>query len=204
MPHAYLVLGYWIPAAFAPPLNTGFEAWLRRADGALGLGRWTLGVTWDLGFGIWELAYLLCYPLVPAAFLMVFIGGTRADVMRFWLSVLLAGYCCYGTLPWTAARPPRIIAADHATRSGLSAFNARVLGLVSHNLNTFPSGHVAVAIAAGLAVWPVSTWGGTLVLGLAAAIVVAAVAGRYHFGVDVLAGMGVGAAAAAVAVGIYG
>ena len=36
VPHAYLLLGYWIPAAFVPmPLDDRFEEWLRRADARL-------------------------------------------------------------------------------------------------------------------------------------------------------------------------
>ena len=239
LPHAHLVLGYWIPAIFTPaPANTRFENWLRAADARfLGLSDSGRAGILDLGRGryrsLLELSYLLCYPLVPAAFLVVFVHGTAADVTRFWMGVLLAGYSCYGTLPWTAARPPRVIlpltpeatgAEPEAGRgeredggpwprigggaqvghhpSALAAFNVALLGHVSHNLNTFPSGHVAVSVAAGLMVWPVSAAWGAAVIGMAGAIAVAAVAGRYHFGVDVLAGVGVGAAAAATAVAV--
>lgn len=198
LPHAYLVLGYWIPAAFTPaPIDRRFENWLRRADEKL--GRWGLGVgNWH--HHLMELAYLLCYPLVPAAFLVVVVLGREADIHRFWLAVLAAGYACYGTLPWTAARPPRLSGGSEGRpATPIAALNVAVLGRVSHNLNTFPSGHVAVAIAAGLAVWPVSAAWGAAVLALAVTIAVAAVAGRYHYGVDVLAGVGVGAAAATIA-----
>jgi membrane-associated phospholipid phosphatase len=197
MPHAYLVLGYWIPASFTPArLNEPFEQWLRRADARLksrmpmtksqGVG------SRKLGFAILELAYLFCYPMVPAAFTVAFVRGDRRDVERFWLAVLLAGYACYGTLPWTAARPPRIAVRDEHARRGVARFNAGLLGRVSHNLNTFPSGHVAVALAATLVVWPISmAWGAAFVM-MTVAIAVAAVAGRYHYLVDILGGLVVG------------
>ena len=142
-----------------------------------------------------ELAYLLCYPMVPAAFAVVFFLGDAGDVARYWVSVLLAGYACYGTLPWTAARPPRLVSNDEPARRGIAWLNAAVLGRVSHSLNTFPSGHVAVSLAAALSVVPVHADAGAVFLLTAAVIAVAAVAGRYHYLVDVLAGLPVGALA---------
>ena len=191
LPHAYLVLGYWIPAAFAPRLNAAFESWLAEADrrlGGSGLGTGRVRAT-----SLSEVAYLLCYPLVPAAFAIVFVLGTRLDVTRFWIAVLLAGYACYGSLPWTAARPPRLISAPEPIF--FARVNAGVLGRVSHNMNTFPSGHVAVALAASLAVWLVSMAWGAAFLAIAASVAVAAVRGRYHYLVDVLVGAGVGVGA---------
>ena len=54
-----------------------------------------------------ELAYLLCYPLVPLSFAVVWLKGSPGDIERFWLTVLVAGYGCYATLPWLVSRPPR-------------------------------------------------------------------------------------------------
>ena len=196
MPHLYLVLGYWIPALLTPSqLDGRFEAWLRRADASLGArGRRARGAGHHL-----ELAYLLCYPMVPAAFALVFMLGDADDVTRFWVAVLLAGYACYGTLPWTAARPPRLLSADESARRGIAWLNTAVLKRVSHNLTTFPSGHVAVSLAAALGVIAVHTGAGAVLLGVATAVAVAAVAGRYHYLVDVLAGLPVGAVAWIVA-----
>ena len=196
MPHAYLVLGYWIPAAFTPGLNPRFESWLAEADRRLGM--WSLRIRlWDVGRGMWELAYLLCYPTIPAAFAVVFIAGDRDDITRFWMAVLLAGYSCYGSLPWTAARPPRLISAPESVF--LARMNAHVLGRVSHNMNTFPSGHVAVTLAAALVVCSVSRPWGVGFLAVATAVAVAAFRGRYHFLVDVLVGAGVGVIAFLIA-----
>jgi membrane-associated phospholipid phosphatase len=80
----------------------------------------------------------------------------------------------------------------------LAAVNTAVLDRVSHQLNTFPSGHVAVAIAAAssaISVW----WPAGLVLGIVAAgIAIGAVAGRYHYVMDVIFGVIVGLAAVAL------
>lgn len=220
LPHAYLVLGYWIPAAFTGGAwNERFERWLARADASLNVQlpmpnvrrptsgprswprRGATGASfgrWRLGVGGWtellELAYLLCYLLVPTAFSAVFAYGTPADIERFWLAVLVSGYLCYGTLPWTAARPPRLVAAC-LERRGLARVNAEVLGRVSHQLVTFPSGHAAVSLASALSVARVSPALAVGFGGVAVAIAVAAVAGRYHYLVDVLLGVLVGALA---------
>ena len=191
MPHAYLVLGYWMPAAFTRQINTRFEAWLIDADRRLG-SRALVGGAWR-GRPLFELAYLLCYPTIPAAFAVVFVAGDRADITRFWIAVLLAGYACYGSLPWTAARPPRLISAPEPVF--FARFNSHVLGRVSHSMNTFPSGHVAVTLAAALQVCVVSPGWGVAFLGIALAVAVAAVNGRYHYLVDVLVGAGVGVGA---------
>jgi membrane-associated phospholipid phosphatase len=188
--HAYLVLGYWIPAAFVPASpNERFERWLAHTDRYL-TRAWPLSGTDD----VLELAYLLCYPLVPAAFVSVLTVGTMEDIERFWVSVLGAGYACYVTLPWTAARPPRLLNAD-PTRvpRALAAVNAMVLGRVGHQLVTFPSGHVAVSVAAAFAVGRVRPEMGAAFGVVALLIAIAAVAGRYHFVVDVLLGLLVGA-----------
>jgi hypothetical protein len=194
LPHAYLVLGYWIPAAFTPaPADDRFERWLARADRFL-IRAWPVSGTSH----VFELAYLLCYPMVPAAFTVIYAVGDARDVERFWLAALSAGYACYGTLRWTAARPPRLIATSTAG-GAVAALNVWVLGRVSHRLNTFPSGHVAVSVAASIVVSTVSIEAGLVFGSIALAIAVAAVAGRYHYLIDVLLGVLLGLAAGALA-----
>jgi hypothetical protein len=191
--HAYLMLGYWIPAAFVPAVpNERFQRWLARTD-----------VTRDWrvrGTGarhVLELAYLSCYPVVPAAFAVVFVLGSAEDVTWFWAAVLGAGYVCYITLPWIPARPPRLADAPSLPHA-VAAMNAAVLGRLSHQLVTFPSGHVAVSVAAALGVWRVWHGAGVAFGAMAALIAIAAVAGRYHYLVDVVLGVVVGSVAAAV------
>src|SRR5687767_6219117 len=157
-PHAYLVAGYWLPGLLvARSLEpTRFEQWLVRSD--LNLRRRLPGIPRGLSH-ITELAYLLCYPLIPLSFVIVWTRGTDADTQRFWVAVLAAGYACYVSLPWLVSRPPRLtplalpaspalpgLPAPPAPR--VRSLNVYVLGRVSHELNTFPSGHVAVSSAA--------------------------------------------------------
>ena len=122
-----------------------------------------------------ELAYLFCYPLVPLSFTIVWFEGGSMDVERFWLAVLLSGYACYVTLPWLVSRPPRA-RQQHGARGGIRHLNAHVLARWSHQFNTFPSGHVAVAAAAAIGVGAVSTGAGVAIGAVVAAIAVGAAA----------------------------
>lgn len=197
IPHGYLIAGYWLPGLLVPPVGgaTRFEAWLARLDCRL---RPRLPAVPAAITHATELAYLLCYPLVPAAFVVVRAAGTSADLTRFWVATLLSGFVCYVTLPWLVSRPPRLV-AETAPAQSLAAVNAFVLGRVSHQLNTFPSGHVAVATAAAGSLLAVSPAAAIVVGCAAAAVAVGAAAGRYHYVVDVLTGACVGAAAAVIA-----
>jgi membrane-associated phospholipid phosphatase len=146
-----------------------------------------------------ELAYLFCYPLVPLALTIVWLWGSDPDVKRFWLAVLLSGYACYGTLPWLTSRPPRTRRASTVPHRGLRRLNTHVLETCSHQFNTFPSGHVAVAAAAAAGAGSVSTPAGLVIGAVAGAITVGASAGGYHYVVDVILGLILAAVAVAVA-----
>jgi protein-L-isoaspartate(D-aspartate) O-methyltransferase len=192
----YLTAGYWVPALAAAPTHGGqFERWLvrseRRVEPRLASAPRPLVV---LG----ELAYLLCYPFVPAAFAVIWVLGTWADVERFWLAVLIAGYACYASIPWLTARPPRLL-IPAAAPAGLARANAALLSRVSHNLTTFPSGHVAVSLVAAAAVFELSAAIGAPFMAVAVLIAMGAAIGRYHFMVDVLSGVLVALLAAGTA-----
>lgn len=194
--HLYLVSGYWIPALLAPVVNTTtLESWLVRTDLvwrrlAPALPRWASGVL--------EVAYLACYPAVPVAFAAVWIRGDSADVDRFWLAVVAAGFASYGGLPWLVSRPPRLAQEIRLEQHLLARFNAVVLRRVSHELNTFPSGHVAVSTAVALSLMPVWATGGVVMGMIALGVGAGAVAGRYHYAVDVLLGAAVGIVCAVI------
>jgi hypothetical protein len=218
--HAYLVAGYWIPALLVSGVSPGaFEAWLVRTD--VWWRRWSVPLP-RAAVVLFELSYLLCYVMVPGAFVLVLRSGTQGEVDRFWTAVLAAGFACYGTLPWLVARPPRMLhrgpqgsapqttskgaasaphpTSTHAARTlAVRGINVFVLGRVSHGHNTFPSGHVAVSIAAALGVLAVSPAAGEVMLAIAAGIAIGATAGRYHYAIDVLLGIAIGAAAAVIA-----
>jgi hypothetical protein len=195
--HLYLVTAYRIPGLLATAAPGGwFENWLVHSD-----RRWrrhaSAAPAWLAH--ICELAYLLCYPLVPAAFLVVWIRGDDGDVNRFWTAVLGAGFFCYGLLPWLVSRPPRLVSGGRVGVRGVARVNALVLDRMSHRLNTFPSGHVAVSVASASSLWGVSPAAAAVVGAIACGVAIGAVTGRYHYVVDVLAGAGVGLLSAVVA-----
>lgn len=187
--HAYLALAYWTPALLVPAECrsgvTAFDARLARLHERVDVPALPASIVPAL-----ELAYLLCYLVVPTAFVFVWANGDIADGDDFWIAVLLSGFLCYGSLPWLISRPPRL--RNAATTAGIRRANEWFLGRLSHGLNTFPSGHVAVSIAAALEVTPLVPSAGIALTVVAAAIAAGAVAGRYHYSVDVLLGASVG------------
>src|SRR4029450_7611628 len=67
---------------------------------------------------------------------------------------------------------------------GVRRLNLHVLDQLSHGWNTFPSGHVAVAVAAAVPVMPSAPAAGAGFLILAVGILIGSVTGRYHYRID--------------------
>lgn len=193
MPLGLLLLAYWTPRALVSAPHTRLERWLLRTDArVLGSGpglavqrvpRWVRELL--------ELSYLMVYPLVPLSLGILRTADGTPDVDRFWTTVLLSELVCYGLLPFFPTRPPRAVeAADQDPhRSFARTLNAWVLANASNQWNTFPSGHVAGAVACGLALVPHVPLAGAVVLSLGMLIAVASVVGRYHYAADAVAGV---------------
>ena len=198
LPAIYLLQGYWLCGLFFRRPMVDVETRLIDADRVLfRLANVTTFLTRGprLMLECFELTYLLAYPLVPVSFALFCWLGLRSAADSFWTAVLIAGYGCYGFLPWIQTRPPRSLERDSpVTQRGLlfRRLNLLVLGLGSVQVNTFPSGHAAVAIAAALAVMVASSGIGIVLLLLAASITAATVLGRYHYAVDSILGVLVG------------
>ena len=195
LPLIYLPLGYWLPAHLVKCTNPRLEGMLlefdRRLFGANGLMRFANQAP-RLLIELLELAYLFCYPVVPLGFIWLVLGGFPEEGDRFWTAVLLAGFCCYGLLPWLPARAPRAIEeTPPCIRSSIRVLNLRLLDRASVQLNTFPSGHVAASFAAALAVgahlWPA----GAVLRVIALGIALGSIVGRYHYAADAIAGAAV-------------
>ena len=185
--HAYFALLYWVPGVLARGARSGaFEAWLRRSNvgwerraAALPLGVRTVA----------EFTYLLCYPALPAGFVVVWLHSP-AVASRYLLTVLVTAFACFAPLPWLVSRPPDKPSAQRRT-TPMAAINRVVLSHVSHGLNTFPSGHVAVCAAAAWRAAEAAPLAGIVMALVAAGVAVGAVTGRHHYAVDVAAGIGV-------------
>jgi hypothetical protein len=199
LPALWLVLGYWLPGGLLHEPMPGVEAWLRASD------RWMQEKPWAWArtppawlSAVLELAYFLVHAFVPAGFLILAIAGLDASE-HFWTPVLLAGYACYGTLPWLQARPPRLVETvddpdadadgNRAAPAQVRGWNEWLLDLVSVKANTFPSGHVAVALAVALVVFDLLPVAGLIFVPAALLIAAATVVRRYHYTADAALGL---------------
>jgi membrane-associated phospholipid phosphatase len=192
---AYLPIGYWIPALMvAPAGHRRFAGWLPRADERFSHLKVRLPAA---VIHVADTCYLLCYPLVPAAYALLTMFASELDQRRFWVAVLAAGYTCYVTLPWLVTVPPRLAQGTKTPRL-VARVNDAVLARVSHGFNTFPSGHAAVSTAVALSTSSVplaAALFGIMALGIA----IGAITGRHHYRIDVVAGVAIGAASAQMA-----
>jgi len=170
-----------------------------------------------------ELAYLLCYPLVPLGVAaMHFVsppgaanvappsgrqapaGCRRYDgraLDDFWTAVLLATLCCYAVYPFFPLTPPRVLFGDvpgPRVAPLLRNLNSWLLDHYSVQACIFPSGHVAAVTAVALSVRKHAPRWGALFLFLAASVACATVYGRYHYAADAVAGAWVGVMAYAI------
>ena len=195
LPLVYLPLGYWLPAHLVKCTNPRLEGMLlefdRRLFGTGGLARFANRAP-RLLIELLELAYLFCYPIVPLGFAWLVLGGFPQEGDRFWTAVLLAGFGCYGLLPWLPTRAPRAIEeAPPRARSSIRPLNLRVLDRASVQLNTFPSGHTAASLATALVVGTHLPHAGAALGAIALGIAIGSVVGRYHYAADAITGAAV-------------
>ena len=209
MPLVYLLAGYWWPALIVRKPNPGFEQRLlnvdRRLFGADGLARFERRAPRAV-IEYLELAYLLCYAVVPAGYVCLLLAGHGAGAIdRFWSVVLLASFLCYGLLPWIPTRAPRAIEPPReAARSTVRHMNLAVLNRASVQWNTFPSGHTAASLATALAVGSEMPLAGVVLGVLAISIAAGSVVGRYHYAADAIVGAVVAVLAFVTAAAVRG
>jgi len=193
LPSVFLLVGYWLSGllfiAPMPEVERRFLAcdrWFYRN----GLTTFVTHAPRPL-LELLELAYLLCFVFVPGGMLILYFAGAGASADRFWTAVLASEFGSFAMLPWIQTRPPRDVEPpDVINRRGLvmRRVNLSMVNSTSIGVNTFPSGHVAGALATALAVsealptlwWPMMTGAGL--------IAVSTVIGRYHYAVDAIAG----------------
>ena len=135
-----------------------------------------------------ELSYLLVYPLVPLGVIVLYMTGLRTQVDFYWAVVLSATYLCYGCTLVIRARPPRMLigyARFRMAKTGLRAANREILDRASIQAITFPSAHVASALAAALVLVHLQKSIGLLFVWAALSIAAATIVGGYHYVVDV-------------------
>jgi hypothetical protein len=188
LPPAILLIGYWTSGLlFVRPMPR-VERALSGLDTALRIDAIAARCPRVLCEFL-EFAYSGIYVAILLALVIALSSGMTAE--RFWNVVLITDYICFGMLPWFQTRPPRALGAAEPWRASWRALNMRILDAGSVQVNTFPSGHAAEALAAALLVTgaplPLVVWMFFNALSISAGTVL----GRYHYAADALAGWAV-------------
>jgi membrane-associated phospholipid phosphatase len=192
LPVVLMLVPYWQTGQFFMGPNekiqqrlVEIDRWLAKAvpHVAETFGRFTrLSMEW---------AYMFCYPLVPLGLTVLYAAGLREHTSAFWFIVLVPTYFCYAITPFVPALPPRSITA---TQSGASkpsksrVFNLWILKYGSIHAISFPSAHVASSLAVSIVLLRFVPVAGVIFLVISFWIAVAAVAGGYHYAIDVVLG----------------
>jgi membrane-associated phospholipid phosphatase len=190
-PPLVILTGYFLSGRFFVGPSSPFEEWLIAWDRRLLGDPPTRFARWPrVLLAYLEIVYMGCAALVPAGFaLLAWTGrGSRAD--SYWTLVTAAEFGSFLSLGFIQTRPPWMVERK-AVLQDRSIHRAASI-MVEHltiRANTFPSGHVAGSLAVALAVMRVMPGPGLVLLILAASIAVACIVGRYHYIVDVLAGV---------------
>jgi len=209
LPYLLLLLFYWQAGQFFTGPNVAAECWLEQLDRRLlgsALAASTRGRTGKWISTTLELAYLFCYPSLPAGLAALYVMHRGAEADHFWAVVLVSTYICYAAVPFVQTRPPRMLTQPDSLvpRQGeVRRLNLFVLRHASIQVNTFPSAHVAGSTACALVMLQSAPSIGLIFLALAVCIALGAVAGRYHYAADVILGALV-AVAALLVVGFAG
>jgi membrane-associated phospholipid phosphatase len=195
LPPSVLLIAYWASGAlFVAPMPR-IERALLDVDDRLRVRAARANMPPWFG-DILELAYTGVYLLVPIALGLHLSFSGLPDPDRFWTVILVVDFVCFAALPWIQTRPPRALEPDPSGPSAPRAFNLRLLGATSIQVNTFPSGHAAEALAAALLVLDVPVPLLAIMCVAALAVAAGAVLGRYHYALDAMAGW-------LVAIGVY-
>src|SRR5258708_14366390 len=108
--------------------------------------------------GMWiaaclELAYLLCYPMIPMSIATLYLLRLARYADSFWTVVLVSTYLSYAALPFLQTLPPRMLAEpwlEPLPPTSVRRVNLWILRHASIHANTFPSAHVAAATGGAL------------------------------------------------------
>jgi len=198
LPAALVLLVYWQTGEFFTKVDQRFQDHLQRIDARIvapllsWLARHRVGI-WIAAY--LELAYLLCYPMVPLSIGTLYLLHLGRYADSFWTVVLVSTYLSYAALPFLQTLPPRMFTEswlEPLPPGPIRRFNLWILRNASIHANTFPSAHVAASTGAALVLMSVAPWPvGLIFVAIAAGIAVGTFAGRYHYAADAVAGSAV-------------
>jgi hypothetical protein len=192
LPVLLMLFPYWQVGQFFTKADSVAERRLAMFDHAffraLGITPAKTAISQAAGMYL-ELCYLLVYPLIPLGLAALYVVDATRFVNYYWIVVLLATYICFAITPFVKAMPPRVLESYEKFRvppSKLGAFNRFILRRGSIQAITFPSAHVASAMAAGLVLLRIEPWAGLIFLLIGVSIAIATVVGGYHYAADAL------------------
>jgi membrane-associated phospholipid phosphatase len=144
-----------------------------------------------------ELCYVLVYGVAPVALWALYANARGKSVNQFWAAYLAGTLGAYAMFPYFPSEPPRTAFPGEdmpQVQTAVRAVNMAITGGYGIHSSVFPSAHVSSAFSAAwalLAILPNQRWigWGFVVYGFFVAL--ATLYGRYHFGVDAVAGLAI-------------
>jgi len=199
-PAATILIGYYASALLFVAPSTRIEAWLAAWDRRLLGEPSTRFAKWPRPLlAVLEIAYMGCFILIGAGFLILVLAGHAAAADRYWSLVVAAEFGSFAPLAFIQTRPPwalerKPVLADRVIHD----LAERMVTTFTIRVNTFPSGHVAGSLAVAIAVGEILPLAGAVLLAAAILIALATIVGRYHYCLDALAGAALVAAIVAL------
>jgi len=190
---AYHEMGWFALPLVAHPLESRWVVWDRAI--LRGFARQAIESLGPVLPAILDAAYFLVYALGPLAVAMLYIYRRRARADRFLFLFTTGVLLCYAQFPFWPSEPPRTVFPGEDLPSYLTVFRRWNLSLLETggiHTSVFPSAHVAAGFCAAAGMWSCLSehkWVGRLFAAAAVVIAIATVYGRYHYLVDVFAGL---------------
>lgn len=156
-----------------------------------------------------EFSYFMMYAIPPLALLVLYSNHQRSRVDQFLFTFLLGTLSTYALLPFMPTEAPRVAFPNQDLPQVVTFFRRVNLWLANgYDIRTSvcPSGHVTAAFSAAfgmLLAFPAKKRFTAILLIFAAAITVTTIYGRYHYAVDVLAGICIALIACLVTKAVY-
>ena len=201
---AYREMDWFTPLAWDHHFELKWIAWDRSLLYGGGMQR-AIESLGALLPGYFEFCYLLVYAVAPFLVTVFYVEERREMVNRALLVYLTGTLVAYGLFPYFLSEPPRTFFAGSdlpGVMTPIRQFNLWIVNGVGIHSSVFPSAHVSSAFSAAWALLKYLPhrrrfgWG---MLIYAVSVGIAAVYGRYHYAVDVVAGFGVSLLAAGLA-----
>jgi membrane-associated phospholipid phosphatase len=188
---AYKQIGWFAPPNHDHRLERLWMPWDYLVLRDLGVKVEILG---PIGPALLELSYLLVYATGPLCLAMFYWFGRRERAGAFLTIYVLGLFLSYGQFPFWPSEPPRIVFQEtlEPAANVVRDANLFVVGHAGIQTSVFPSAHVSGAFPAAFALRTLlggRVWLGRALMFYAVVVAIATIYGRYHFIVDVIAGV---------------